>query len=452
MIYLKNAKYCGKIVHLLFSESKAEAIEYGIEVKKNDLYHKHESNYGNNYGMNGGLILQFADQELTDLPHNVKVIDAKGKVIFPSFIDVHVHFRDPGQEWKEDIVSGLSAALHGGYSHLLCMANTKPVNDNGATTKYMLEKARENYPNGPFLHPVAAATMGLKGEELAPLGELAKMGCIAVSNDGVPLSNTEIVRRVMEYAADLGMIFIDHCEDPYMAKNTHMSEGQLSAKMGVKGQPDIAEAIQVSRDILLSEYLDIPVHLAHISCERSLLEIERAKARGVKVSAETCPHYLLLTEKSLENYNSNAKVNPPLRTERDMLAMRRGLKSGVIDCLITDHAPHAPHEKEHPLDLVPNGLTGLDLALSLLWSMVEDNILNQAEIIQAYTTNPGEIFKLPYNKFNVGDCADFFLFDPNIEWEVNQENLHSKSMNTPWLGEKLRGKLVEHYLGGLRLV
>ncbi len=460
MLLIKNAEYCGKSVDVLVSENLAEAKAFGISPKNEKLLHGEK--YGDNYGTKGGLVLALADagsamevngKTITgDVKTDVKTIDAQGKILFPSLIDVHVHFRDPGMEWKEDIGTGLLAAAHGGFSHVLCMANTSPVNDSASVTRYMLEKAKDLHPNGPFVHPVAAATKGLKGEELAPLGELAEAGCIAVSNDGVPLNNTEILRRVMEYASDFDMLFIDHCEDPYLAKGAHMNEGELSAKLGVKGQPDIGEALQVSRDVLMAEFLNIPVHLAHISCARSLEEIKRAKDRGVKVTAETCPHYLLLTEAAIDNYQTNAKVNPPLRTEKDRLAMIEAVKSGLIDCLITDHAPHADHEKEHPLDLVPNGISGLDTALSLLWSMVEKGLLTQEQIIKGYSENPAQIFGLPHNGFEQGDVADFFLFDPSLEWVVNQENMYSKSANTPWLGETLKGRVVEHYLGGVKIV
>lgn len=448
MICIKNVEYCGAIVSVLFSESLDEAKAFGLKITEEKDKNAH--NYGKNYGLGGGRILAFGEN--IDIPAEAQIIDATGKILFPSLIDVHVHFRDPGMEWKEDINTGLQAAAHGGYSHVLCMANTTPVNHSATTTRYMLEKAQNFHPHGPFVHPVAAATIGLKGEELAPLGELSAAGCIAVSNDGVPLTSTEILRRVMEYASDFDMPFIDHCEDPFLARGAHMNEGELSANMGVKGQPDIGEALQVSRDILMSEFLDIPIHLAHISCKRSLDIIERAKARGVKVTAETCPHYLLLDENALEGYNTNAKVNPPLRTQKDIEAMREAVKSGLIDCLITDHAPHAAHEKEHPLDLVPNGISGLDTALSLLWSLVQENILAHEDIVRAYTQNPAKIFKLPYNSFNVGDVADIVLFDPSEAWVVNKENCYSKSVNTPWLDKTLQGRVSSHYLGGVKIV
>lgn len=450
MLLFKNALYFGKTVDLLVTENAEENAALGFSFDPQDGFHKHHQNYGDNYGKKGGRIV--AMHAGIAVPENCTVADMSGKILFPSLIDVHVHFRDPGMEWKEDINTGLEAALHGGYSHVLCMANTSPVNDNAGITRYMLEKAKKTHPDGPFLHPVAAATLGLKGEAMAPLGELAEAGCIAVSNDGVPLYSTEIVRRVMEYASDLDMLFIDHCEDPYLARGAHMNEGDLSAKLGVKGQPDIGEALQVARDALLAEFLDIPVHIAHVSCRRSLDEIKRAKARGINLTAETCPHYLLLDETAIDNYNTNAKVNPPLRTWNDVLAMREAVKTGLIDCMITDHAPHAAHEKENPLDMVPNGISGLDTALALLWRLVEEGVFTQEDIVRTYTVNPGKRFKLPYNSFEKGDPADFFFFDPAAEWEACKENFYSKSANTPFLGQTLKGRVCAHYLGGKKVL
>lgn len=449
MILFKNATYLGKTADLLITENAEENAAQGFVFDENDGLHRGWQNYGENYGKQGGRVLALGEN--ISAPENCTVMDMQGKILFPSLIDVHVHFRDPGLEWKEDINTGLEAALHGGYSHVFCMANTAPVNDNEGITRYMLEKARNTHPHGPFLHPVAAATLGLKGEELTPLGEMAEAGCTAVSNDGVPLYSTEIVRRVMEYGSDLDMLFLDHCEDPYLARGAHMNEGKLSAKLGVKGQPDMGEALQVGRDIMLSEYLNIPVHICHVSCRKSLDLIKRAKERGVDVTAETCPHYLLLDENAIDNYNTNAKVNPPLRTWDDVLAMREAVKTGVIDCLITDHAPHAEHEKENPLDMVPNGISGLDTALTLLWKLVREGVFTQEDIVRAYTINPAKRFKLPCNTFAKGDAADFFFFDPNMEWVVNKENFYSKSANTPFLGQTLQGRVCTHYIGGKKV-
>ena len=386
------------------------------------------------------------------VPSDAETVDAAGQVLFPSFIDAHVHLREPGFEWKEDVASGLSAAAHGGVGRVLCMANTDPINDDAGVTRLILDAGARSHPHGPYAHPVAAATVGLKGQELAPLGELAAAGCVAVSNDGVPLADTEIVRRVMEYAADLGLILIDHCEDPALARKAHMSEGRLSGLMGVKGQPDAAEAIQAARDILLADYLGLPVHIAHVSCRRTLDVIAWGKARGVRVTAETCPRYLLLDESALEGYNTNAKVNPPLRTPDDVEAMRTAVKSGLIDILVTDHAPHAAHEKEHPLDQVPNGITGLDTAVTLMWALIAGGILDEADLMRLYAWRPADIFGLPVNRFQPGDPADFCLFDPGRELVVEPHTLYSKSANTPWLGKTLRGRVSAHWMGGVQIV
>ena len=386
------------------------------------------------------------------VPSDAETVDAAGQVLFPSFIDAHVHLREPGFEWNEDVASGLSAAAHGGVGRVRCMANTDPINDDASVTRLILDAGARSHPHGPYAHPVAAATVGLKGQELAPLGELAAAGCVAVSNDGVPLADTEIVRRVMEYAADLGLILIDHCEDPALARKAHMSEGRLSGLMGVKGQPDAAEAIQAARDILLADYLGLPVHIAHVSCRRTLDVIAWGKARGVRVTAETCPHYLLLDESALEGYNTNAKVNPPLRTPDDVEAMRTAVKSGLIDILVTDHAPHAAHEKEHPLDQVPNGITGLDTAVTLMWALIAGGILDEADLMRLYAWRPADIFGLPVNRFQPGDPADFCLFDPGREWVVEPHTLYSKSANTPWLGKTLRGRVSAHWMGGVQIV
>ncbi len=386
------------------------------------------------------------------IPAEAEVFDASSLLLFPSFIDAHVHLREPGYEYKEDIASGLKAAAHGGFGAVMCMANTNPVNDNAAISKFICEAGKKAFPHGPRVHPVGAATLGLLGKEMAPLAELKEAGCVAISNDGHSMESTELMRRVMEYAADLGFIVIDHCEDASLAKNTHMNDGITSGKLGVKGQPDVGEAMHVARDILLAEYLNLPVHIAHVSCKRAVDLIAWGKARGVKVTAETCPHYLLLDDTALMNYSSNAKVNPPLRTPQDREALRQAVKDGTIDILVTDHAPHAAHEKDCPLDEAPNGLTGLDLALCLSFKLVQENILNTGDLQRLWATRPAEIFNLPVNNFAPGDVADFFLFDPKQTWVITPENLHSKSANTPFLGQEIQGRVVAHWMSGERIV
>ncbi len=380
-----------------------------------------------------------------------EVFDAKGLVLMPSCIDAHVHLREPGFEYKEDIASGLEAAARGGFGAVMCMANTKPVNDTASITRAMLDSARKSHPNGPRLHPIAAATVGLKGEEMAPLAELKEAGCVAISNDGRPLENAELVRRIMEYGADLDLVLIDHCEDPHLAKGWRMHEGVTSGLLGVKGQPAAGEANQAMRDIMLAEYLGVPVHIAHVSAALTVDCIAWGKARGVKVTAETCPHYLLLDETALEGYNTQAKVSPPLRTAADREALRRAVKNGTIDILATDHAPHAAHEKEGTLDDAMCGFTGLDLAVSLTWGLVAEGVLTEADVHRLWSRRPAEIFNLPCNSFTPGDPADFFLLDPDETWVPGPENLYSKSCNTPFLGQALRGRVKHHWIDGMQL-
>ena len=418
-LLLRNARYDGKLVDLLVQD---------------------------------GRVACLAPSGSVHAPEGTERVDAKQHLLFPSFIDAHAHLREPGFEYKEDIASGLKAAACGGFGAVMCMANTRPVNDNAATTKFMLEKAALHFPHGPRLYPVGAAGIGLEGREMAPLGELAEAGCVSFSNDGRSVESADFLRRIMEYASDLGKIVIDHCEDASMAQGAHMNEGVTSARIGVKGQPDVGEALQVARDILLAQYLDLPVHIAHVSCRRAVDLIAWGKAQGVQVTAETCPHYLLLDDSELANYNPNAKVNPPLRTPEDRDALRLAVRSGVIDILVTDHAPHAPHEKECPLDEAPNGLTGLDLAVSLSYELVRQRILEEKDLIRLWSAEPARIFKLPVNRFQPGDPADFFLFDPNAGWKVTPETLHSKSSNTPWLGRELKGRVCTHWMGGVQIV
>jgi dihydroorotase len=402
--------------------------------------------------ISGGLIENMVQAGHHKADAGTEVFDAQGQVLFPSFIDCHVHLREPGYEYKEDVASGLQAAVHGGFGAVMCMANTKPVNDCAAVTEYILRAARKAFPQGgPRVYPVGAATVGLLGQEMAPLAELAQAGCVAISNDGHSMENSELMRRVMEYAADLKRIVIDHCEDASLARGTHMNEGVTSGMIGVKGQPDVGEALHVARDILLAEYLDLPVHIAHVSCKRAVDLIRWGKARGVKVTAETCPHYLLLDDSALENYGTNAKVNPPLRTPADVAALREAVKDGTIDIFVTDHAPHAAHEKECPLDEAPNGFTGLDLALCLTYELVREGLLQEADLERLWSRKPAEIFDLPVNMFAPGDPANFFLFNPEARWLVSPETIYSKSCNTPYAGQELRGRVSAHWLEGKRI-
>lgn len=414
---IQNARYLGKTVDLLVNNGQIEAI-----------------------GSAGEMYPACADR-----------YDAADCILFPSFIDAHTHLRQPGFEWKEDIASGLNAAIHGGFGAVMCMANTDPVNDCAAVTAEILEAGKKAFPDGPRVYPIGATTVGLKGTELSRMQELAEAGCVALSNDGVPVLSSEIMRRVMEYAADMNLIVIDHCEDYHLGQKCQMNEGTTSGKLGLKGQPDVGETIQVARDVLLAEYLHLPIHIAHVSSARTVDLLAWSKGRGVDVTAETCPYYLLLDDTAVGRYNTQAKIYPPLRTQKDIVALRKAVKSGLIDMLVTDHAPHAAHEKEVPFDDAPTGFTGLDLGVTLTYSLVREGILSESDMIRLWCTAPAKRFKLPFNQFLHGDPADFFLFDPNLEWQVTPENLYSKSHNTPWLGQTVKGRVVAHWLKGKQI-
>ncbi len=377
-----------------------------------------------------------------------RTLEAHGARVLPSLIDAHAHLREPGFEYKEDIASGLAAALAGGFGQVMAMANTNPVNDSAAVTAFMLERARASHPSGPFLRPIGALTKGLAGTELAPAGELAAAGCVALSNDGKPVVSTELLRRAMEYAADLGLVVIDHCEDPTLGAGGVMNEGALSGRLGLKGIPTVTEAIQVARDVLLASYLHIPIHIAHVSCRESVEVLAQAKAKGVPVTAETCPHYLLWDEGMVDGYRTAAKVNPPLRTKDDVLALRQAVRTKVIDLLATDHAPHADHEKDAPFAEAPFGISGLDTALSLTTLLIAQGELSWDDAIRLWAKAPARTFRLPFSPLTPGAPANFILWDEETLWTVSRQTMRSKSTNTPALGMELPGQVLAHVLGG----
>ncbi|MFZ5427544.1 MAG: dihydroorotase [Thermodesulfobacteriota bacterium] len=395
-----------------------------------------------------GRVLALVPAGTRPVPEGAKVAEAAGLLLMPGLTDAHAHLREPGQEWKETIASGLAAAAKGGFVNVMCMANTDPVNDQASVTEYMLDKASKAHPRGPRLFPVGALTMGLDGKALAPMEELKAAGCKAFSNDGRPVADSELFRRALEYASDLGVPVIDHCEDPFLAPAAGINEGAVSARLGLRGHPACGEAIQVARDCLLAEYLGVPIHLAHVSCAMSVDVIRRAKAKGAPVTAETCPHYLILTDEDCEGYDTNAKVNPPLRTPEDQQALLAALEDGVVDILATDHAPHAAHEKETPFDEAPNGISGFETALSVTWELVARGDLSASALVRAWCTRPAEIFALPLNRFQEGDPADFILFDPAARWTVTPQALASKGKNTPLMGRELTGQVRAAYVAG----
>jgi dihydroorotase len=332
-----------------------------------------------------------------------RIVDARGKIVSPGLIDLHVHLREPGFEHKETIASGCRAAVCGGFTAVCCMANTRPVNDDASVTQFILARAAQ--AGQARVYPVAAITKGLEGRVLCDYDSLKAAGAAAISDDGRPLLDSRLMRLAMEKAAQLKMAVISHSEDPYLVEGGVMNEGPVARELGVAGIPNIAESIMVLREIALSELTGAPVHIAHVSTRESVRAIRAAKARGVRVTAETAPHYFMLTDEAVRSHGPDAKMNPPLRSEEDRLAIRQGLSDGTIDCIATDHAPHAPEEKAAGLGKAPNGIIGLETALPLSLSLVSDGILALAGLIAKMSSIPARILGIPCG-LRVGMPAD----------------------------------------------
>ena len=378
-------------------------------------------------------------------PAGVQSIDASGCYVTPGLIDMHVHLRDPGLEYKEDIVSGTKAAVAGGFTSVCCMPNTKPTIDNKAIVSYILNKAKAEGLCNVF--PVGAITQGSKGEFLAEMGELKESGCVAVSDDGHPVKSSELMRRALQYAAGIGIPVISHAEDLDLVGEGTMNEGFTSTELGLKGIPRIAEDIATSRDVLLAEYTGAPIHIAHVSLG-SVQIIREAKGRGVKVTCETAPHYFTLTDDAVRGYKTNAKMNPPLREAADVAAIKAGLQDGTIDCIATDHAPHHLDEKDVEFNVALNGIVGLETSLSLSLKLVSDGVLTLAQLVEKMSCNPAKILSLGRGTLEVGAIADLTIIDPLATWTVEAEKLASKSKNSPFLGWKMQGCAKATIVGG----
>ncbi len=366
-----------------------------------------------------------------------EVIDGKGKVLVPGLIDMHCHLREPGHEYKETIASGSQAGAAGGYTSLVCMANTLPVNDNQAVTEYILRKAREGACTHVF--PVGAVSKDLKGESLAEMGELKEAGVVAFSDDGKPLMNPGFMRRALEYASDLGVPIISHCEDLQLVGQGVMNEGTVSTILGLRGIPPAAEEVMVLRDIALAELTGAALHIAHMSAAGSVRALRDAKARGINVTAETAPHYFTLTDEAVRQYDPNTKMNPPLRTAEDVEAIIAGLRDGTIDAIATDHAPHSAVEKDLEFDYAANGIIGLETALPLSLKLVHDGHLSLMQVIEKFTIQPAKILGLNRGRLEVGACADLTLIDLQREETIEVRAFRSKSRNSPFQGWALRG-------------
>jgi dihydroorotase len=376
--------------------------------------------------------------------------NAAGLVAAPGLIDVHVHFREPGQTHKETIESGSRAAAAGGFTSVVCMPNTAPVADSAGTIQLIKDSAARSA--AVHVYPTGCITLGMKGQALAPIGSLKRAGVIAITDDGDCVQSNELMRRACEYANMFDLPLMDHCQDHSMTVGAVMNEGAMSVKLGLKGWPNAAEDLIVARNCILSEYTGAHIHMQHVSSRNAVEVLRRAKSRGVRVTAEACPHHLALTDDALATYDTHFKMNPPLRTEEDRLALIAGLRDGTLDILATDHAPHTPDEKDREFDLAPNGILGLETALAVtLDILVRQNGFSLATLVDLWTRKPAQLLKLPAGTLAEGAPADLVLFDPDAEWTYNASAGFSKSRNSPWSGQMLRGRVRHTYVSG-RLV
>ena len=371
---------------------------------------------------------------------DVRSVDATGMIVAPGLIDMHVHLREPGEEYKETIATGSMAAAAGGFTAAACMPNTIPVNDCRSVTEFILEHGRK--ANLVRLHPIAAISKGQKGETLTEFGDLKEAGAVGVSDDGRPVTNSGLMRRAIEQAHHFGLPIISHCQDLDLSQNGVMHEGAVSMRLGLRGIPGASEDIMVIRDILLAKLTGYPVHIAHVSTEGSVDFIRKAKEAGVPVTAETAPHYFSLDHTAVMDYDTNAKMYPPLREPQDVEAVRKGLAEGVIDVIATDHAPHSPLEKEVEFEKAAFGIIGLQTALPLTLALVRDGIMELPAAIAKLSCSPAEILNIRGGAIEEGKDADLTIIDPHAEYVLSTEMIKSKSANSPFLGKKLKGKAV----------
>jgi dihydroorotase len=372
------------------------------------------------------------------VPPEAEVVDAAGKVVCPGFIDIHVHLREPGFEYKETIATGTRAAAAGGFTAVCCMANTHPVNDNRSITDYILDRARTEGSIRVF--PIGAVTRGLEGRELAEMAELAEAGCVAFSDDGKCVMNSGLYRRAMEYGLPFGLPIVSHAEDEHLSRGTAMNEGIVSTELGIPAAPATAEDVMVARDILLAELTGAHVHFAHVSTAGAVRLIRDARARGVRVSAEATPHHLVLTEEAVRTFDPNTKMAPPLRTKRDVEALVEALADGTIECIATDHAPHAVSEKEGEFDHAAFGIAGLETAVPVLLDrLVRPGLLDLPTLVARMSTGPARLFNLPGGTLRPGAPADVTVLDVDRELTVEPARFRSRSRNTPFGGWALRG-------------
>ncbi|ADE53773.1 dihydroorotase [Coraliomargarita akajimensis] len=395
------------------------------------------------FAVDGVLVDRLSDKQQAA----AQKVEAQGMVVCPGLVDIHVHFRDPGQTHKEDIKSGSEAAAAGGFTTVVCMPNTSPVCDNAGTIQRMMNKVeRESLIR---IHPTGCLTMGMEGERLAPTGQLQRAGIVAVTDDGKCVQNNEIMRRAVEYAHMFDLPIMDHCQDAALTENAVMNEGEWSLKLGLHGWPKAAEDIIVARNIILARQSGAHIHMQHVSSAASVEMLRSAKKRGIPVTGEASPHHITFTDACLKDYDTNLKMNPPLRTAEDRAALIDGLCDGTLDCIATDHAPHTPTEKDREFDYAPFGIIGLENSLGAsLEALYHSGRMSLSAVIALLTHKGAEICKLEAGTLDLGANADICIFDPDEAWTVKSADFYSKSRNCPWDGQQLRGRVKATFVGG----
>ena len=379
-------------------------------------------------------------------PSGAKVLNLTDMILAPGLIDMHTHLREPGYEYRETVASGSAAAVAGGFTSIACMPNTHPVNDNRSVTEFILRKAAE--ANLANIYPIGAVSMNSDGKQMTEFWDLREAGVVALSDDGNPVMDAALMRRAMEYAYSLDLPVIQHCEDKNLSAGGLMNEGYPSTLLGLPGIPAIAEEIMVARDILIAEYTGTRIHFAHVSTAGSVRLIRNAKKRGLRVTAETAPHYFTLTDESLRDYDTNYKVSPPLRGKTDVSAVKEGLADGTLDAIACDHAPHGRTDKEVEFEYAANGISGLETSLGLSLSLVHEGVLSWPELIAKMSCNPARILNLPKGTLAKGADADITVIHPELAWSVDAAAFHSLGKNSPFSGRKLKGRAVLTIVGG----
>lgn len=387
---------------------------------------------GDLYAVDGRIVSDLSAEQKA----KARVYDASGLVVTPGLVDIQVHLREPGQVQKECVKTGSWAAAAGGVTSMVCMGNTTPVCDNAGTVQYLQNIIKRDAIINVF--PCGTATVGMKGEALSPTGSLKKAGVVAITDDGHCIQSNEVMRRAVEYAKMHGLILLDHCQDYSLTRDAVMNEGEMSLRLGLKGWPNAAEDIIVARNIILAETCDAHIHLQHISSAGAVDFIRRAKMRGIHITAEAMPHHIALTDTCLRTYDTNFKMNPPLRTEHDRQALIEGLADGTLDCIATDHAPHNPTEKDVEFDKAPNGIIGLETSLSVCYDvLVNEKQWDLPTLIELMTCKPSEILNLGKGTLSPGVDADICVFDPHARRVIHENGFFSRSKNSPWIGEEL---------------